>query len=54
METINLVFGDTTVKAELNDTDTAQVFYEKLPLTIPVSGTGLDFCGRIPVKLPYE
>ena len=54
MKTINLIFGDTTVKVELNDTDTAQAFYEKLPLTIPVSGTGLDFCGRIPVKLPYE
>ena len=54
MKTVVLKFGDTKVRAELNDTDTAEAFYEKLPLTIAVNGTGLDFCGRIPVTLPYE
>ena len=47
-------FGETTVQAELNDTDTARAFASKLPATIRVSGTGIDFCGRTPFGLPYE
>ena len=47
-------FGETTVQAELNDTDTARAFASKLPATIRVSGTGIDFCGRMPFGLPYE
>lgn len=51
---INLRFGETTVQAELNDTETACAFARKLPTTIYVSGTGIDFCGRMPFDLPYE
>lgn len=54
MTTIKLVFGNTTVNAELNDTETARAFAEKLPVTIAVGGTGIDFCGRMPFSLPYE
>lgn len=53
-EKINLRFGETTVQAELNDTDTARAFAAALPMAIHVSGTGIDFCGRMPVELPYE
>lgn len=51
---INLRFGATVVAAELNDTDTARSFAEKLPTTIHVGGTGIDFCGQMPFELPYE
>lgn len=51
---IRLTFGDTKVLAELNDTETAQTFSSRLPLTVQVSGTGVDFCGRMPFSLPYE
>ena len=51
---INLRFGKTTIPAELNDTNTALAFAQKLPTTIRVSGTGIDFCGRMPFGLPYE
>ena len=51
---INMRFGDVTVQAELNDTDTARAFAAMLPATIRVSGTGIDFCGRMPFGLPYE
>lgn len=51
---INLTFGDTTVSATLNDTQTAQAFAAKLPVTVPVSGTGIDFCGPMPFSLPYD
>jgi hypothetical protein len=51
---ISLRFGDTTVTAELNDTETARSFTSHLPATIHVNGTGVDFCGRMPFSLPYE
>ena len=51
---INMRFGDVSVPAELNDTATALAFSQKLPATIRVSGTGIDFCGRMPFELPYE
>ena len=51
---IRLKFGDTNVTARLNDTETAQAFSKRLPVTIHVSGTGVDFCGRMPFSLPYE
>jgi hypothetical protein len=47
-------FGKATVPAELNDTETARAFASKFPATIRVSGTGIDFCGRMPFELPYE
>ena len=47
-------FGDTAVNAVLNDTDTARAFADCLPARIPVSGTGIDFCGQMPFELPYE
>lgn len=47
-------FGDTCVKATLNESETAQKFIEHLPVTIPVNGTGIDFCGQMPFSLPYE
>ena len=52
--TVLMHFGDTTITGKLNDTDTAKAFAERLPLTITVSGTGIDFCGRMPGSLPYE
>ena len=51
---ITLRFGETCIPAELNDTETAQAFARHLPATISVSGTGIDFCGRMPFDLPYE
>lgn len=51
---IILRFGDTVVPAQLNDTETARAFSRRLPVTIHVSGTGVDFCGRMPFSLPYE
>lgn len=51
---IKMRFGETTVQAELNDTETARAFAHRLPTTINVSGTGIDFCGRMPFDLPYE
>lgn len=54
MIAITMWFGETAVSAELNDTATARAFAEKLPVTIAVSGTGIDFCGRMPFRLPYE
>lgn len=52
--TIRMAFDETIIFAELNDTETAKAFAEKLPATITVSGTGIDFCGHIPWTLPYE
>ena len=51
---INMKFGDVCVSAELNETETARAFAQKLPATIRVSGTGIDFCGQMPFALPYE
>ena len=51
---INLHFGETTIPAELNDSETAVAFARRLPVTIHVSGTGIDFCGRMPFALPYD
>lgn len=51
---INLCFGETVIPALLNSTKTALAFADKLPATIRVNGTGVDFCGRIPFDLPYE
>ncbi|MGI6230543.1 MAG: cyclophilin-like fold protein [Tractidigestivibacter sp.] len=51
---IRLKFGDADVLAQLNDTETAHAFSSHLPLTVHVSGTGVDFCGRMPFSLPYE
>lgn len=51
---INMRFGKTSVSAELNDTATARTFADRLPQTIRVSGTGIDFCGRMPFELPYN
>ncbi len=51
---INMTFGEATIQAELNDTETARSFAASLPTTIHVSGTGIDFCGRMPFELPYE
>lgn len=54
MARIRMKFGMTLVHAETNDAPTARAFLRKLPCTIHVSGTGMDFCGRIPFSLPYE
>jgi hypothetical protein len=51
---IVLRFGDTDVPAQLNDTETARAFSRHLPVRVHVSGTGVDFCGRMPFSLPYE
>ena len=50
---INLRFGATVVPAELNETETARAFADRLPATIRVGGTGIDFCGQMPFELPY-
>lgn len=54
MTTINMRFGEAVVPAQLNDSATAKAFADKLPATITVSGTGIDFCGHMPFSLPYE
>ena len=51
---ITMRFGNAEVAGPLNDTATARAFADKLPATIRVSGTGIDFCGRMPFELPYE
>ena len=51
---ICLKFGETTVPAELNETETARTFAKRLPVTIRVRGTGIDFCGQMPFDLPHE
>ncbi|MCH3942860.1 MAG: cyclophilin-like fold protein [Atopobiaceae bacterium] len=53
-QNITMRFGSTEVGATLDDSETARAFAEKLPTTIHVSGTGVDFCGRMPFELPYE
>ena len=45
---IVLRFGDVEVPARLNGTETARAFAARLPVTVDVSGTGVDFCGRLP------
>ncbi len=45
--------GSTIIHATTNETETAQAFVDRLPCTVSVSGTGLDFCGRMPLSLPY-
>lgn len=47
-------FDDVCIRGTLNDTETARAFAEHLPATIGVSGTGIDFCGRMPFALPYD
>ena len=47
-------FGETEVAGTLRDTECARAFAAQLPLTIRVGGTGMDFCGPMPVELPYE
>ncbi len=54
MTRICMDFDGTLVHAKLNDTETAQAFAAKLPTQVGVSGTGMDFCGRMPFSLPYE
>lgn len=56
MDGIKIVmhFGDIAVRGVLNGTDTAREFAAKLPTHVKVSGTGIDFCGRMPFDLPYE
>lgn len=51
---IDLRFGDETIAATLNDTGTARAFAARLPVSIRVSGTGIDFCGQMPFSLPYD
>lgn len=53
MTAIRLVFGDEAIRATLNDSQTAQEFAARLPITVFVSGTGIDFCGQMPFSLPY-
>ena len=45
-------FGATDVHGVLNETETARAFADRLPVSIRVSGTGVDFCGQMPFKLP--
>lgn len=47
-------FGDVEARGTLNDGETARAFAERLPTTIRVSGTGIDFCGQMPFALPYD
>lgn len=42
------------VTSELLGYETALAFARKLPVAIRVSGTGIDFCGRMPLALPFE
>ena len=52
---IILNFGGTQVLATLNDSETARAFYEALPLKVRVSNSsGLDYCGVMPIELPWE
>lgn len=51
---IVLDFGDVRLKGTLNDTETARAFASALPVTIVVSSSGMDFCGKIGLSLPYE
>lgn len=54
MTKITLQFGSTTIPATLNNTETARAFAAKLPVSIRVNGTGIDFCGKMPFALPYD
>ena len=56
MATIEILmhFDDVCIRGTLNSTETARAFAEHLPATIHVSGTGIDFCGRMPFSLPYD
>lgn len=54
MARIRLTFGGDAVYATLNDTETARAFAARLPQTISVGGTGIDFCGPMPFDLPYD
>ena len=52
---IILNFGATKVPVALNDSQTARAFYDALPCKVRVSNSsGLDYCGPMPVELPWD
>lgn len=51
---INIRIGDTIIPGTLNDSETSKAFCASLPLSIQMSNSGLDFCGRLPESLPYD
>lgn len=51
---INIRIGDAVVPATLNDSQTSRAFAERLPLSLNMTNSGLDFCGVLPEALPYD
>ena len=51
---IAMQFGDETVRAVLEDGEPARAFAARLPLTLRMRGSGIDYCARLPFALPYD
>jgi hypothetical protein len=53
-KTITLTIAGKTVSAALNDSGTADLFYEKLPMTIALSRWGDEYYGDCGIKVRAE
>lgn len=51
---IMMHIGSADVAGTLLDSGTARAFAERLPVTVRMSGMGVDLCGRLPFALPYR
>lgn len=51
---INIIVGDKTIPATLNDTTTAKDLISKLPYTIKLSKYSHDYCGNPTSRLAYD
>ena len=51
---ITMQIGPVTVAGSLRDSETTRAFWGRLPLTVRMMGTGIDFCGAMPFALPYQ
>lgn len=55
METkIVMRLGEVEVHGVLNDGVAARALAVRLPLTLRMSGTGIDLCGQLPFSLPVD
>ena len=51
---IVLRFGDTSITGLLNASETSRAFAGRLPLSLHMSGSGIDLCGKLPFDLPVD
>lgn len=51
---VTLDFGGTVLTGHLNDSETARALADRLPVTVDVGCTDVDFCGQLGIDLPYD